>query len=674
MSNWNHLWNVDGRRAAVLVGTLIAALALAGSAFAAAPTTSLIDGVLTSSGGSAAADGNYQVTFTIYDAKSGGAAVWSEGPTSIAVSGGRFIHALGSVTALDTSKLLAAKSQWLTLKVGADPELPAMQVHSTLFTLVAGEALKLSCDGCVGGDQLANGSISAGKLGVNYAGSATKGGPANDLACTACVGVAEMKFDGDVDLGGNALKAGDISGKTVTATTFIGDGSKLTGIKTPAGTCKVTGEVVKGIAADGTLICVAALDPAALPNDGLNEISNDLLSNQFVDTITGKEGVAIPDNTGADANSVLDFPDIGISQTFELTVDVANTDISNIGLTILPPDDKKTGWVLCDPCGEKDAKSYKKTFTKDALPKSGDLVKWINSNPKGTWNLKVLDTSFCVPQAPGNSVLCDINNKADGSIVTWSIKIQTLSNKKIAINGDTYQAGTANLKDVDVDGSVVIKGSLTVGGKPLQLYTVPTGAVYRSAKFHTHAHASTSWFMGNNASMFGGVNPSNWTDNNHRGTHMSSDKDVLQTLFNTKRYSGKNGNVCSEMHNMHSSTNGLVCAALFRIRNTTGSAINWVPHFYFTAYSGWAEQASVSLNGADNWSSGGVGNTSVTLSIPANRVSTVVFTATSASPYTYLSNHHERATVLGFYNNSLALPTGLQYEDDLDTAPNGWDK
>ncbi|MEY3011466.1 MAG: hypothetical protein RIT45_201, partial [Pseudomonadota bacterium] len=59
----------------------------------------------------------------------------------------------------------------------------------------------------------------------------------------------------------------------------------------------------------------------------------------------------------------------------------------------------------------------------------------------------------CIPQAPGNSGICDVNNKTDGKIVAWSIKIQTLSNKKIAINGDVYMSGNiyaANLGNAGV--------------------------------------------------------------------------------------------------------------------------------------------------------------------------------------------------------------------------------
>jgi hypothetical protein len=429
-----------GHRIAFLI--LIAALSAPFTALAAVPTTALVEGVLLSAGGSTAADGDYELTFGVYEASAGGAAAWTETAT-VKITGGRFEHVLGSKTPIEADKIVALKAQFLSVKVGADPELPRQQLHATLFAMVAASAQSLNCVGCVGADNIAAGGVAAAKVAFNYAASSTKGGPALDLACTACVSVAELKFDGDVDLGGNSLKAkngtfsGDMAAKTVTATEFVGDGSKLTGIKTASGNCKVAGEVVKGINADGTLICIAA----GLVPDGLNEISNDLLSNQFVDTIpTAEKNVAIPDNTGAEAVSNIEFPDIGIAQSFAVTLQVSNTDLANISLVLLPPDDKKVGYIVCDPCGEKDAKALTLELPKTAL-KTGDLSTWIGKNPKGLWTLKAKDTSYCIVQAPGNSDICDPTAKTDGKIVDWAITIQTLSNKKVAMTGDFLVSG-----------------------------------------------------------------------------------------------------------------------------------------------------------------------------------------------------------------------------------------
>ena len=416
-------------------------LALAAPAQAAAPATALVEGVLTSSGGAPAVDGTYDVTFRAYATPTDAQAGWSEGPVKVVVAGGRFQHELGSKVAIDfTAKPWASPT--LGVQIGADPELPRKALHSALYALHAGSAAALTCTGCISANQIADGGIAGVKVGFNYAGSATKGGAALDLSCSGCVGVAELAFDGDVDLAGNSLKAkngtfsGDVVAKNVTATSFVGDGSKLTGIKTASGSCSKPGEVVKGINADGSLLCVAAMDPKALPADGLNEISNGLLTNQFVDTITTSDAdVAIPDNTGAQAIANIDFPDIGTTQSFELSVHVENTDLSNVAIALLPPDDKKVGWTLCDPCGSKDEKVYKKTFSPSAKPQSGDIAAWVGANPKGLWTLKVLDSAYCLPQAPGNATYCNPTAKTDGNIVTWSIQIQTLSSKKVAATG-----------------------------------------------------------------------------------------------------------------------------------------------------------------------------------------------------------------------------------------------
>ena len=395
------------------------------SALAVVPGTLQVEGVLQTQSGGAVVDGPYKLTFGLWDAETNGNKLWSE-TVDVGIGGGRFVATLGDTAALDP-KALAGGKAWLSMAVGLEPELPRRRVSSTAYALRAGVADAVECSGC----------LSAGAAGFPYAGAATKGGPALDLECTGCVSTAELKFDGDLDLDGNSLKAknatltGDLAAKTVTAAAFVGDGSKLTGIVQPSGACK-SGEAVTGIAVDGSVVCGKVASANALGG---------LLSNEMSEGAAA-QGLpkAIGDNTGAAVTSDVTIEDVGVASALSVKVKVTNTDFSTVSVILLPPNDKAKGIVLCDPCGDKDSKLLDKTYKANSDLKSGDLAGWVGQNPKGIWTLKVLDTSFCLPQVPENKGICDATAKTDGAIVAFAVDLQVTSPIAV-VNTGTFKFG-----------------------------------------------------------------------------------------------------------------------------------------------------------------------------------------------------------------------------------------
>ncbi|MBM4118673.1 hypothetical protein FJ251_13250 [bacterium] len=89
------------------------------AAAAAVPQTISYQGILRDSGGTIVADGNYNLSFRIYNVASGGSALWTEAQT-LAVQDGVFNALLGSVTAL---ALDFNSPYWLGVTIAANPEL-----------------------------------------------------------------------------------------------------------------------------------------------------------------------------------------------------------------------------------------------------------------------------------------------------------------------------------------------------------------------------------------------------------------------------------------------------------------------------------------------------------------------------------------------------------------------
>jgi hypothetical protein len=138
--------------------------------------------------------------------------------------------------------------------------------------------------------------------------------------------------------------------------------------------------------------------------------------------------------------------------------------------------------------------------------------------------------------------------------------------------------------------------------------------------------------------------------------------------------------VWSEEWLQHSSTNGRLIGLMFRIRNITpNTTITWNLSFMFSSYAGYGEAASLAVNGNQLWTSltlGAQQNCAPSckqvqaIPVPPNRVSTVMLMVPSGSLSVCCNS---RSLYLSFVDDSLRLPSGLQYADDVFTMSGGYE-
>ena len=370
---------------AVLATTLLATC-LTATAWAAVPTTVAIEGRLMTAQGGPVADGDYAATFSLYAKQASQQALWTETVAKLAVKGGVFRHALGSVKAVDT-KALAGGQAWLAMRIGKEPELSRNMLHSAPFALRAAVA--------------------------------------DNVACTGCVSLSALKADGDLDLGGNALKsklisAGSVVAQTISAGGFAGDGSKITGIKLPASSCP-QGQAAVGIAQDGKVQCAAGAGGGGT----LEQISGGLLTTKFAQPVGSKNvPEAIEDNNPIGTFDEITVPDVGPAKSLTVSVQLTNSDLKGIELVLYDP--ANTKYVLFK--GGKGGKVLKETWPLTMKPVSGDLSKWVGKNPKGKWRLRVIDTKF-------------LNNGKDGELQAWSVNLLASQSKQVTSTGIFLAAG-----------------------------------------------------------------------------------------------------------------------------------------------------------------------------------------------------------------------------------------
>ncbi|MFZ4579839.1 MAG: proprotein convertase P-domain-containing protein [Myxococcota bacterium] len=461
----------------MIAATVAAGLLLAAGAMAAVPEATHLEGTLVSAGFGPITDGTYALTVRLYAQAEGGEAVWTEGPTNVAVHNGTFSYRLGAKTPLTASALVTAR--FIGYQVGNDPELGRKELASSAFALRTAVAEQVDCSGCLPMSVL-DPQVFAGFAKVaDLAAVATSGNYADlagtpdvsvyakiaDLATVASSGAySDLSGTPDLSVYANATDL-DVLAKTASLNAyaksadlaaFATTGSFNDLQDTPAivavGQACGTGLVVAGILGDGAVDCVES-KAAPLKPDDIAIVSNGLVTNVFSDVFSStKTPLGIPDNNPTGTSDAIVVGDLGLAQKLTVTVKVLNnSDLTGVTVNLIDP--LGTKFVLYDKGGKK-GDNIDTSYPDVTKPVSGDLTTWAGKNPKGTWYLQVIDVKF-------------LNNTTDGQLTAWSINVQTLSNKKVQVKGDLL-----------VGGSLAIgKGSIFPAGSvlPFNLASCPTG-------------------------------------------------------------------------------------------------------------------------------------------------------------------------------------------------------
>lgn len=465
-----------------LFGALALQMFVAGAAWAVVPSTVGLDGRLQSAAGGPVADGEYVVTFALYDASDSKAALWSEQVPKLAVKSGAFAYDLGATKALDQAVLGASKGLWLGVAVGVEPELPKTPLQSVLFARRAQVAEGLGCTGCINANHLdpqVLGAYAKSADLANYAKAADLSayvkatalakvagtGQYADLvglpvlvkvgtACGTGLVVKGIKADGGLDCAAAIVGGKCAAGEVVTEVKT--DGAVVCAKPAVKGGKCEPGKVVTEVTADGSVVCGSG-GGGQLPADGLSAVSNGLLTNVFDEVYASKTTPKfIPDNNPGGVLDEIVVPETGIVQDISISVDVATQDLSGLVLTVFDPLNNPI--VLHSKSGS--GSELKTSFPVPTKLVSGDLAAWVGKNPKGTWRIVATDWKA------GGTL---------GQLLGWGVKVKVLSTTKVGLAGTLVHSNTTWPKPLKMVCSNAFRPQYLQTGEPEWAYC-PTGS------------------------------------------------------------------------------------------------------------------------------------------------------------------------------------------------------
>jgi len=419
----------------------------------------------------------------------------------------------------------------------------------------------------------------------------------------------------------------------------------------------------------------AKVDQSNLPGNGLNEVSNGLLTNQFTDKMSSKAPVEIKDFNPVGVTDTIDFPDIGVAESFSVSVNITNSDLNGVTVNLFAPDGKK--YVLYDKNGPGTVLGT--SYPAPTTPKSGDLGEWIGKNPQGKWQLQVIDLAFN-----------EANAGTDGQINSWSISISNLSTKKVKVNGDLLVNGGLNLQGtgtIDLKGDLIMRNpdgkivfkldhktgavSLLNGGKFAVLDT--NGKTFFQADPVAGNLTSTMFPPGSTPYLYGYINDftnGNWVYKSQAsyGHSIPVDDKSLHSYVDQVVYGDKLGN----MHRSMSSicrANDSNCRTqqvlVAFIKNTTENEIQHSVRYRCATQAAVSNYAGLAINGNSVWNSSSndiYSDNNHSVTFPKNQTSVLVLKCGSYRWDQW--NGYYMKSIIGFHADTMQLKAGLEFDYD----------
>ncbi len=228
------------------IAAIFCIICLATPALADPPSELSIQGLLTSNSGQVAPNGNYGMTFKLFNTEDGGQALFTDISPAVAVNNGRFTFSVGTAGDLDVGIFDTDGAAWVEIKVGNEPALPRVPLKWVPFAFVAKTARSLSCSGCVKAEHIDPNVISGSLHPV------ATSGQYNDLEGTPDLSVFVTQADFTWDNLGNKpelLKGdtGDTGAQGLKGNTGATGATGPQGVKGNAGATGATGpQGVKG--------------------------------------------------------------------------------------------------------------------------------------------------------------------------------------------------------------------------------------------------------------------------------------------------------------------------------------------------------------------------------------------------------------------------------------------